>query len=43
VESYVGEIGGHEGVKLENMALITDNGPITLSTFPFEDDMLDLF
>ncbi len=42
VESYVGEVGGHEGVKLENMVLITDSGPITLSTFPFESDLLDL-
>ena len=43
VESYVGEVGGREGVKLENMVLITDSGPITLSTFPFEDELLDIF
>ena len=40
VESYVGEVGGYEGVKLENMVLVTPSGPITLSRFPFEDDLL---
>lgn len=40
VESYVGEVGGYEGVKLENMVLVTASGPITLSLFPFEDELL---
>lgn len=40
VESYVGEVGGHEGVKLENMVLVTSTGPIILSRFPFEDELL---
>lgn len=40
VESYVGEVGGYEGVKLENMVLVTSSGPITLSRFPFEDELL---
>lgn len=40
VESYVGEIGGREGVKLENQCLVTENGPIVLSRFSFEDDLL---
>ena len=40
VESYVGEIGGREGVKLENQCLITEGGPIVLSRYPFEDDLL---
>ena len=40
VESYVGEIGGTEGVKLENQCLITESGPIVLSRYPFEDDLL---
>ena len=26
IESYVGEVGGHEGVKLENQYLITKSG-----------------
>ena len=40
VESHVGEIGGAEGVKLENQCLITESGPIVLSRYPFEDDLL---
>ena len=40
VESYVGEIGGTEGVKLENQCLVTENGPVVLSRYPFEDDLL---
>jgi Xaa-Pro dipeptidase len=40
VESYMGELGGDEGVKLEQQVLITDNGVEQLSTFPFEEDLL---
>ena len=40
VESYVGAVGGSEGVKLEQMVLITEQGPVLLSTFPFEDILL---
>jgi Xaa-Pro dipeptidase len=40
VESYIGEEGGIEGVKLEQMVLVTENGPELLSLFPFEDDLL---
>ncbi len=40
VESYVGEVGGVEGVKLEDQVLVTDSGPITLSRYPFEDELL---
>ncbi|MDH3694741.1 MAG: Xaa-Pro peptidase family protein [Gammaproteobacteria bacterium] len=40
VESYVGEDGGCEGVKLEQQILITDNGYKLLTRFPFEDDFL---
>jgi Xaa-Pro aminopeptidase len=40
VESYVGEIGGIEGVKLENMVLVTESGPITLSRYPFEEELM---
>ncbi len=36
VESYVGEMGGAEGVKLEEQILITENGYELLSRFPFE-------
>ena len=37
VESYVGESGGREGVKLEEPVLITDAGPVLLSNYPLED------
>src|SRR3546814_15844587 len=37
VESYIGDEGGAEGVKLEQQALITETGVEPLSTFPFED------
>ena len=40
VESYVGELGGVEGVKLEDQVLITESGPIALSRYPFEETLL---
>ena len=40
VESYVGEVGGPEGVKLEEQILITETGNVVLSKFPFEDSLL---
>jgi len=40
VESYIGEDGGHEGVKLEQQLLITDDGTELLSSFPFEEALL---
>ncbi|MFO7771023.1 MAG: Xaa-Pro peptidase family protein [Roseovarius gahaiensis] len=40
VESYIGEDGGREGVKLEQQVLVTDTGIDLLSQFPFEDDLL---
>jgi Xaa-Pro aminopeptidase len=40
VESYSGEEGGHEGVKLEQQLLITESGQELLSRFPFEDARL---
>ncbi|UWQ93573.1 Xaa-Pro peptidase family protein (plasmid) [Rhodobacteraceae bacterium M382] len=40
VESYVGEIGGAEGIKLEEQVLITEDGCELLSKFPFEDNLL---
>ncbi len=36
VESYAGEKGGREGVKLEQQILVTDAGPELLSEFPLE-------
>ena len=40
VESYIGEVGGAEGVKLEEEVLITDSGVEVLSRFPFDDVLL---
>ena len=40
VESYIGETGGGEGVKLEQQVLITETGVELLSTYPFEDELL---
>jgi Xaa-Pro aminopeptidase len=37
VESYIGEEGGAEGVKLEQQVLVTDRGAELLTTFPFEE------
>lgn len=37
VESYMGEEGGAEGVKLEQQVLITATGCELLTTFPFEE------
>ena len=39
VESYVGEPGGIEGVKLEEQVLIGPDGPEVLSSYPFEDGL----
>ena len=40
VESYMGEVGGREGVKLEQQVLITETGYELLSTFPFDEELL---
>ncbi len=40
VESFIGEAGGREGVKLEQQLLITETGTELLSTFPFEAALL---
>ena len=40
VESYVGEVGGAQGVKLEQQIVITETGNIVLSRFPFEEELL---
>ncbi len=37
VESYIGEVGGSEGVKLEQQVLVTDKGCRLLSAYPFEE------
>ena len=39
VESYLGAVGGAEGVKLEKQVLITPNGAVALSRSPFADSI----
>lgn len=40
VESYIGEPGQNNGVKLEEMVRITGNGYEHVANFPFEDELL---
>ncbi len=40
VEAYIGEVGGREGVKLEDQVVITENGYELLTTFPFDKKLL---
>ncbi len=40
VESYIGDEGGCDGVKLEQQVLVTETGQELLSLFPFEEDLL---
>jgi hypothetical protein len=35
VESYVGRLGGTQGVKLEQMVQVTADGVEALSSYPF--------
>lgn len=35
-EAYVGRVGGHEGIKLENQVLITETGREILDKFPMD-------
>ena len=40
VESFIGDEYGGEGVKLEQLILVTKDGAKPLTTFPFEDKLL---
>ena len=40
VESYIGPVGGDEGVKLEQPVLITADGPVPLTNLEFEENYL---
>jgi Xaa-Pro aminopeptidase len=40
VESYVGAVGGREGVKLEQPVWVTADGPVLLSDFPLDEHNL---
>lgn len=41
VESYIGEVGGTDGVKLEEMVLVTDSATTQLTRFPYEAALLE--
>ncbi|TIX94056.1 MAG: aminopeptidase P family protein, partial [Mesorhizobium sp.] len=40
VESYIGRLGGHEGVKIEEQILITETGNEQLSNYPLDERLL---
>ncbi|MFP4136824.1 MAG: M24 family metallopeptidase [Halomonas sp.] len=40
VESYIGEVGADDGVKLEEEVLVTDTGIEKLSRYPFDEALL---
>lgn len=40
VESYIGRLGGHEGVKIEEQILITETGNQQLSSYPLDKRLL---
>ena len=42
VESYMGEVGGDYGIKLEQQVMMTETGVVRLSHFPYEEDLLPL-
>ncbi len=42
VESYIGEVDGPEGVKLEEEVLITERGAVPISRYPFDERLLEL-
>lgn len=40
IESYVGEVNGPEGVKLESQYLVTEDALAPMSNYPFDDRLL---
>jgi Xaa-Pro aminopeptidase len=40
IESYIGEVGGAEGVKLEEEVVLTEQGAERISQFPFDETLL---
>ncbi len=41
-ECYIGEVGGHYGVKLEDQVLVTETGAEPLCTYPYDAVLLGL-
>jgi Xaa-Pro aminopeptidase len=40
IESYIGEVDGQDGVKLEEEVVVTPTGVELISRYPFEEDLL---
>ena len=40
VEFYASKVGEQDGVKLEDEIWITDEGPVQLSLYPYEEKLL---
>ncbi|MEM8797475.1 MAG: Xaa-Pro peptidase family protein [Pseudomonadota bacterium] len=40
VEVYVGEVGGTNGVKLEDQIIVTENGPENITGCPFDEKLM---
>jgi Xaa-Pro aminopeptidase len=40
VEAYIGEVGGKQGVKLEDQVIVTETGFENLTRYPFEEKLL---
>lgn len=41
VECYAGKVGAQDGVKLEDEIIITANGPVVITLYPFEPKLLN--
>lgn len=41
VEAYIGEVGGRDGIKLENQLLVTETGHELLTHYPFDESFLN--
>lgn len=41
VESYIGEVDGVDGVKLEEMVVVTETGTAQLTRFPYENALME--
>ena len=40
VEVYLGEVGGQNGIKLEDQVIVTEDGPVNITTCPFDEKLM---
>jgi len=40
IESYMGAVGEHDGIKLEQQVIVTDDGYELMTQYPFEEDLI---